>query len=112
MLVNIDAEMSEILSVYPHFQNLAAPFHSVEHENWMAEVGRSLYAKGGGDLIRKVLIELRHAPEDYSEVPLLSYHEVACQLAPLPAISSNRGTVARPSPRIGPGTTHEGSRSY
>jgi hypothetical protein len=35
MLVNIDAEMSEILSVYPHFQNLAAPFHSVEHENWV-----------------------------------------------------------------------------
>jgi hypothetical protein len=27
MLVNIDAEMSEILSVYPHFQSLAAPFH-------------------------------------------------------------------------------------
>jgi hypothetical protein len=72
MLVNIDAEMSEILSVYPHFQNLAAPFHSVEHEHWVTEVGRSLYAKGGGDLVRKVLIELRHAPEDYSE-DFLSY---------------------------------------
>ena len=48
MLVNIDAEMSEILSVYPHFQSLAAPFHSVEYENWVTEVGRSLYAKGGG----------------------------------------------------------------
>ena len=64
--------MSEILSVYPHFQNLAAPFHSVEYENWVAEVGRSLYAKGGGDLVRKVLIELRHAPEGYSE-DFLSY---------------------------------------
>jgi len=66
MLVNIDAEMSEILSVYPHFQSLAAPFHSVEYENWVTEVGRSLYAKGGGSLVRKVLIELRHAPEGYS----------------------------------------------
>jgi hypothetical protein len=56
MLVNINAAMSEILSVYPHFQNLAAPFHSVKYENWVAEVGRSLYAKGGGDLVRKVLI--------------------------------------------------------
>ena len=72
MLVNINAEMSEILSVYPHFQNLAAPFHSVEHEHWVTEVGRSLYAKGGGDLVRKVLIELRHAPEGYSE-DFLSY---------------------------------------
>ena len=72
MLVNIDAEMSEILSVYPHFQSLAAPFHSVEYENWVTEVGRSLYAKGGGSLVRKVLIELRHAPEGYSE-DFLSY---------------------------------------
>jgi hypothetical protein len=28
MLRNIDAEMSEILTVYPHFQNLAAPLRS------------------------------------------------------------------------------------
>jgi hypothetical protein len=28
MLRNIDAEMSEILTVYPHFQNLAAPLGS------------------------------------------------------------------------------------
>jgi hypothetical protein len=72
MLVNINAEMSEILSVYPHLQNLAAPFKSVEYENWVAEVGRSLYAKGGRDLVRKFLIELRRAPEDYSE-HFLSY---------------------------------------
>src|SRR3954471_23081861 len=28
MLRNIDAEMSEILTIYPHFQNLAAPLGS------------------------------------------------------------------------------------
>ena len=48
MLVNIDAEMSEILSVYPHFQSLAAPFHSVEYENWVTEVGRSLCERRRG----------------------------------------------------------------
>jgi hypothetical protein len=37
---NIGAEMSEILSVYPHFQNLAAPFHSNEYESWLREVGQ------------------------------------------------------------------------
>jgi hypothetical protein len=69
---NITAEMSDILSVYPHFQNLAMPFQSIEYESWLRQVGQSLHAKGGVDLVRKVLIELRHAPEGYSD-DFLSY---------------------------------------
>jgi hypothetical protein len=67
MLHNNDAEMSEILSIYPHFIDLTAPFHSLEFEGRLHKVGQSLYAKGGIDLVRKVLIDLRHQPEGYSD---------------------------------------------
>jgi hypothetical protein len=52
MLHNNDAEMSEILSIYPHFIDLTAPFHSLEFEGRLHKVGQSLYAKGGIDLVR------------------------------------------------------------
>jgi hypothetical protein len=47
MLHNIDVELSEILSVYQHFQNLAVRFDLDKYDHWLREVGRSLYVKGG-----------------------------------------------------------------
>ena len=67
MTHSIDAEMSEIRNAYQHFGTLADPFHSQAHKDAMVAVGRSLHAKGGADLVGRVLMEMPHAPEGFSE---------------------------------------------
>jgi hypothetical protein len=65
-MADIEAELNEVRSVYSEVTVQPAALMQGQRER-LDEVGMSLEQKGGAVLVQQVLMDLRNAPENYSE---------------------------------------------
>lgn len=65
-MADIEAELNEVRSVYSELKVQPIPLMQGQRER-LDEAGMSLEHKGGAVLVQQVLMDLRNAPENYSE---------------------------------------------